>query len=111
MCEAQRSITAVSWPVPRCERKGGLSPGNGGSCSFGQPPAAPAKEQSVIQCLCIPTEGIAAELAEGGGMPGPLLHCGHSSPFLCAAGNLRFLRSQHCSPLNRYQMWVPCASH
>lgn len=105
MREAQRSITAMSWPVPRCERKGGSARGTGDHVPLDNP------QQPRQRSLCVPTEGIAAELAEGGGMPGPLLHCGHSSPFLCAAGNLRFLRSQHCSPLNRYQMWVPCASH
>lgn len=43
---------------------------------------------------------------EGGGrgQPGPLLCHRHSSPFLCAAGNLRFLPSQCSSRLNRYQM-------
>lgn len=50
---------------------------------------------------------------EGGGrgQPEPLLCHGHSSPFLCAEGNLCFLPSQHCSRLNYYQMWVPCISH
>lgn len=95
-------------PVHPCERAGG---GWGGVRPQGQAPAVPPKERGAIHCLCTPSEGVRAELAVGGGTPGPPLRHGHSSPFLCAAGNLRFLPSQRCAPLNCYQMWVPCASH
>jgi len=62
--------TAAAGSGERGRRGGGLSPGKGGARSPARASPVPAKEQGVIRCLCTPSEGSAAELAEGEGRRG-----------------------------------------
>lgn len=118
---ASRAMRAVpsghGEPVHPCTQiggqlgSGGLSPGKDGAHLLGQAPAVPAKEQGTIRCLCTSSEGITAEPVEGRGDPGAsaLPRTFLSLPLCCRKSVLP--PSQRCSLLNRYQMWVPCASH